>query len=213
MKTFDNTKVGLTQKELALFKRLDTPEKVQDFITNIPQNFEEGGETCFSAREVLRHRRAHCIEGAVLAALAFWVHGARPLLMDLKTKDDDDHVIALFRVNGLWGAISKTNHAILRYRDPVYRTLRELAMSYFHEYSNKKWKKSLRSYSRPLDLSTYDPTCWATGLDAWQVAGDIDAILHFPLIPRRAAGRLRPLEGVERRAGSILQYERPKRRR
>ena len=209
MKKFDNKKIGLTPKELKELRRLNTPRKIQDFVTTMPQNFEPDGETCMSAREVLAKRRSHCIEGATLAALAFWVNGRRPLLMDLKTEDDDDHVVAIFKENGCWGAVSKTNHAILRYRDPVYCTLRELAMSYFHEYSNNKWKKSLRSYSRPLDLSTYEPKVWATGKDAWVIAEDVDAIRHFPLVTRKQARNLRKLEKVEQKAGSILQYERP----
>ncbi len=210
MKKFDNKKIGLTPKELTILRRLNTPQKIQDFVTAIPQNFEPDGETCMSAREVLAKRRAHCIEGAVVAALAFWVNGERPLLMDLKTEDDDDHVVAVFRQRGCWGAVSKTNHAILRYRDPVYRTLRELAMSYFHEYTNNKWKKSLRSYSRPLDLSAYKQEVWATGKDAWVIAEDIDAIRHFRLVHPRQAKRLRAVEKVEQKAGSILQYERSK---
>lgn len=207
-KPFDNKKIGLTPRELAALRKLDTPQKIQDFVSILPQNFETGGDSCMSVRETLKKGRAHCIEGAITAALAFWVHGGRPLLMDLKTEDDDDHVVAVFKQNGHWGAISKTNHAILRYRDPIYRTLRELAMSYMHEYSNVAWKKSLRSYSRPLDLSTYKPEAWITGKDAWVIAEDVDAIRHFPLVTHKQAKNLRKMEDIERKAGSILQYKR-----
>ncbi|MEK7118078.1 MAG: hypothetical protein AAB869_00525 [Patescibacteria group bacterium] len=206
-KRFNNKKIGLTPRELDVLRKLDTPQKIQDFVSAIPQNFELCGDSCMSVRETLKKCRAHCIEGALTAALAFWIHGGRPLLMDLKTKDDDDHVVAIFKQNCHWGAISKTNHAILRYRDPIYRTLRELAMSYMHEYSNADWKKSLRSYSRPLDLSTYKPEAWVTGKDAWIIAEDIDAILHFPLVTHKQAKNLRMLEDIERKAGSILQYK------
>lgn len=212
-KKFDNKKVGLTKKELRVLRRLNTPHKIQDFVSAIPQNFEPDGDTCMSVREVLLKRRAHCVEGAIVAALAFWVNGGRPLLMDLKTVGDDDHVIAVFKQHGHWGAISKTNHAILRYRDPVYRTLRELAMSHLHEYSSYKWKKSLRWYSRPLDLSTYKPEEWITGKDAWVIAGDIDAIKHFRLITRTQAKNLRGLEKVEKKAGSVLQFHPPRKKK
>lgn len=205
---FSNKSVGLTAKELAILRRLNTSQKVQDYVSALPQNFELDGETSMSVRETLAKRRAHCIEGAIVAALAFWVNGGSPLLMDLKTQGDDDHVIAIFKKDGCWGAISKTNHAVLRYRDPIYRTLRELAMSYIHEYSDKRWKISLRSYSRPLDLSTYKPAEWITGKDAWVIAEDIDKIKHFRLITLKQAKNLRKLEKVEQKAGSILQYKR-----
>ena len=203
---FNNKSIGLTPKELSLLKKLNTPEKIQSFISAMPQNHEPNGDSCMSARETLKAGRAHCIEGAALAALALWINGERPLLMDLKAHKDFDHVITLFKRDGHWGAISKTNHAILRYRDPVYRTLRELAMSYFHEHSNDDWKKSLRSYSRPLDLSAYEPKDWVTGKYAWKIAGDIDGIKHFALVTPKQIKNLRKLEDVERKAGSILQY-------
>src|ERR1044072_950040 len=100
------------------FTRLNTPAKIQDFLNTLKFNHEKGGETCRSPLETLHHGTAHCMEGAMLAAAALWYHGERPLVMDLKTaRGDDDHVVALFRRKGLWGAISKTNHAVLRYRD------------------------------------------------------------------------------------------------
>ena len=113
--------LDLTKAEFAILRRLNTPEKIQAYIDAIPQNFEVGGETCLSVRETLRQRRALCIEGAVIAAAALWVNGEPPLLMDLKAEHDSDHVVTLFRRKGCWGAISKTNHAVLRWRDPVYR--------------------------------------------------------------------------------------------
>src|ERR1043166_4610055 len=130
--------LGLSAAEFRVLQRLRTPEKIQDFLNALPANFEPHGDTCLSVREVLKRRRAHCIEGAFLAACALWINGEPPLLLDLKATRDYDHVVALFRRGGCWGAISKTNHLPLRYRDPVYRTLRELAMSYFHEYANKR---------------------------------------------------------------------------
>ena len=94
-KKFDNNKIGLTAKELSVLKKLDTPQKIQDFISAIPQNFEPNGDSCMSVREVLKNRRAHCIEGALVAALALWVHGEAPLILDMTASSEDfDHVIA-----------------------------------------------------------------------------------------------------------------------
>ena len=108
---------GLTQTETAILRRLSTPEKIQDFLDALPINHEKRGDTCMSPRQVLREGKAHCIEGAMLAALALWMHGEEPLLLDLTTlRYDDDHVVALYRRNGFWGAISKTNHAVLRFQ-------------------------------------------------------------------------------------------------
>lgn len=204
---FDNTKIGLSQEEMRILRMLDTPGKIQDFVSAIPQNFEKDGDSCMSAREVLATRRAHCIEGALVAALAFWVNGERPLVIDLMaTKDDYDHVIAVFNRNGYWGAISKGNHAYVRYRDPVYRTLRELAMSYFHEYYDEHGTKTLRSFSLPLDLSRRAPEVWITGEGAWDVASILDGMRHFPLISRVQEKILRPIDAVERKAATITMY-------
>src|SRR2546421_7423674 len=122
--------LGLTPAEFAVLRRLDTPQKIQRFLHGLGQNFELDGDSCQPVGEVLRTRRAHCIEGAMLAACALWVHGEPPLLLDMRAERDYDHVVALFRRHGRWGAISKTNGVGLRWRDPVYRTLRELAISY-----------------------------------------------------------------------------------
>lgn len=141
--------LGLSPREFATLRRLDTPQKIQAFLNAIPINHEIGGQTILSVREVLRQRRAHCIEGAYFAACALWVHGEPPLVMHLDCDlSDFPHVVALFRRGGHWGAISKTNGTPLRYRDPVYRTLRELVMSYFHEYYNKRGRKTLRKIGR-----------------------------------------------------------------
>ena len=203
--------LGLTRSEFATLRRLSTPQKIQDFLSAWPQNFEPGGETCLSVREVLRQRRAHCIEGAMVAALALWVHGDPPLLLDLKASRDVDHVVALFRRAGHWGAISKTNPSVLRYRDPVYRSLRELAMSYFHEYANKRHQKTLRSWAGPLDLRRVDPKLWVTNeKSCWEVGYRLDALRHWPLITTRQAKLLRLRDHVERKAGKVRQYRPPR---
>ena len=136
--------------EFKIFKKNNTPAKIQDFINSIPINFEIGRETYYRPLHVLKHNKAHCMEGALLAAAILWFHGYEPLIMHFRTSNDDptDHIIAIFKQDGLWGAISKTNHNVLRYRDPIYKNIRELAMSYFNEYFTNKRKKSLREYSR-----------------------------------------------------------------
>ena len=127
---------GLSKEELAIYKKLTTPQKIQDYLDTIPANLSKKGSTCFSPHLVFEKGKAHCIEGAFIAAAALWLHGEEPLLLDLKAKTNDyDHVVALYKQNGYWGAISKTNHPMLRFRDPIYKTPRELALSYFHEYS------------------------------------------------------------------------------
>ncbi len=206
VKKFDNKKIGLTKEELAVLVKLNTPQKIQTFVSAIPQNFEPNGDSCMSVREVLRTNRALCMEGALLAALALWVHGDRPLILDLSAVDDDDHVVAVFKRNGCWGAISKGNHPYVRYRDPVYRTLRELVMSYFHEYYNKKGEKTLRTYSRLVDLSAQKPLAWITGAGAWEIAELLCDVRHYPLLAQASAKHLRPIEAIEKRLMHIRSF-------
>jgi len=206
--------LGLSKAEFAVLRRLDSPQKAQAFLFGLRQNFEPHGDTCNSVREVLRSRRAHCIEGAMLAAAALWVHGEPPLLLDLRAVRDYDHVVALFRRKGRWGAISKTNGATLRWRDPVYRSLRELALSYLHEYCNRRDHKTLRAYSRPFDLRVLDPALWVTApKGAWQVAERLDGLTHYDLLSPAEERALVRRDPFERRIGTLLQYRRPGTRR
>jgi hypothetical protein len=203
--------LGLTKAEFAVLRRLDSPQKIQAYLFGLDQNFETDRETCRTVREVLRTGRAHCIEGAMLAACALWVHGEPPLLLDMRAVRDYDHVITLFRRHGHWGAISKTNGIGLRWRDPVYRTLRELAISYFHEYYNKRDHKTLREYSVPFDLRRVDPRLWVTGeKDAWCVAEALDDIRHFKLVTGRHLRSVTRRDGFERRVGGLQQYRAPR---
>jgi len=203
--------LGLAPGEFARLKRLDTPAKIQAFLNAIPINHEIGGETVLSVREVLRQRRAHCIEGAMLAAAALWANGDPPLVMHLDCHASDyPHVIALFRRGGAWGAISKTNGAPLRYRDPIYRSLRELALSYFHEYSNKRGHKTLRSYSMPFDLRRIDPREWVTASKScWKTHDRLAELRHFPLISKRQERLLAKRDKFERKASRMVEYPRP----
>jgi hypothetical protein len=203
-------KLGLSREHAALLAQLDTPGKIQDYVAAIPANFEMGGETCLPVREVLQQNRAHCIEGAFIAACALWMQGGKPLLMDLKAIGDDDHVVAIYRAHGCWGAISKTNHVWLRWRDPVYRTLRELALSYFHEYATGK-SKSLWSYSGAFDLCRFDPKAWVSGeKSCWSVAEALDEARHYRLITTTQAKNLREMDALEARADAIREHEKPK---
>ncbi len=145
------------KSEIKLFKKLNSPQKIQDFLNGLRFNFELKGETCFSPRMVIKYKTAHCMEGAMLAAAILEFHGHKPWLMDLRSTDADfDHVVCVFKKFGCFGAISKTNHAVLRYREPVYKNIRELAMSYFHEYFLDNGKKTLREHSELFDLRYFD---------------------------------------------------------
>lgn len=202
--------LGLSKAEARQLALLDTPAKVQDFVSAIPINFEPGGDTLRSVGGVLKARRAHCLEGAMVAACALYMAGREPLLLDLVAEGDSDHVVALFRENGCWGAISKSNHATLRGRDPVYRTLRELAMSYFHEYTNKKGQKSLRRHSAAFDLRRFKPSEWVTNKDdCWDIGAAVDDARHFPLISSAQKKLLRKADAMEQKAGKLLQYKKP----
>lgn len=199
--------LGLTRGELAVLGRLRDPAAIQDFVTRLPINHEPEGDTCFTVRAVLRERRAHCIEAALLAACALWLNGEPPLLIDFQAEGDWDHVAALFRRGGCWGSISKSNHVALRHRDPVYRTLRELAISYLHEYHNARGEKSLRTYSRPFDLRRVDPAMWVTGeAGAWEVEARLDATRHYPLLRPGQKRWLRRIDAMEWRSKRIVEY-------
>ncbi len=196
------------RKEFKLFAKLKTPEKIQDFLDTLPINFEKSGETLKSPREVLLRKNAHCMEGALFAAAALWYHGKKPFILDLRTTDDDmDHVVALFKEKGLWGAISKTNHAVLRYRDPIYKTIRELVLSYFHEYFLDTGEKTLREYSRPFDLRRYGSEWLTASQNLWHISDALDQSPHHVIIDTRNARRLRRASEVEIRAGKLVEYK------
>ena len=170
-----------------MLHRLTTPAKIQQFLDNeIAYNQEPHGATCYSPCMVLRQRVAHCMEGALLAAMALRNLGHPPLLVDLEAVRDSDHVVAVYRVNGHWGALAKSDYAGLRSREPVYATIRELALSYFEHYYNPAGEKTLRAYSRSVNLARFDrPLQWMTTLDeVWDIPGHLCEVPHTAILSK-----------------------------
>lgn len=157
---------------------------------------------------MVRAGKAHCFEGALFAAACLQYHGQKPLLMDLRvTTDDQDHVLALFRDGKYWGAISKTNHNILRYRDPVYASVRELALSYFNEYFLENGKKTLRAYSDPFDLSMW-PGDWVRSQENLvDLVNALDDSPHHEIVSKEMVRKLRKAEPIERRALQFVEWK------
>lgn len=197
-------------------RKLNTPAKAQDFLNRLEFNFEERGETLSSPLAVLERGSAHCFEGALLGAYLLSLHGFKPLVMHLGTdikKKDFDHVIAPFRKNGRWGALSKTNHGVLRYREPVYRDIRELAMSYFHEYFLDNGEKTLRRYSRPLYLGKTKKGWETSEQDLWFLDKKLDQAKHYDIVPRGILKGLRKADKIEVKMGKITEFDRMKKKR
>jgi hypothetical protein len=170
--------------ERRLFARLNTPFKIQTYLDQLRYNIDK---ITRSPRCVIQARRAHCFDGALFAAAALEFHGCEPLLMDLRCNgQDDDHVLALFKVGQGWGAIGKSNYVGCRYRDPVYRSLRELAMSYFHIYFNLASVKTLREYSVAFPLNKINDIDWRrTDEDVTPLGYRLDDSRHYFLISKR----------------------------
>lgn len=166
----------------------------------MPNNVLNSNEhTMRSPRRVMRDRKAHCMEGAMLAAAALAYHGRPPILLGLEaTAGDYDHIVALFKEGGRWGAISKTNYPVLRWRDPVYMSVRELVMSYFHEYFLDSGRKTLRRYSAPFNIQKYDPAKWLTiEEDVDWLAEELGEAKHFPIAPPSTIKKLRKATRIE----------------
>ncbi len=193
-----------TAAERAVFRRLNKPEKIQKFLDGLAYNKERDRETCFSPRTVLLRRTAHCMEGALFGAAALRMIGHKPLLLDLEAVRDTDHVLAIFRQRGHWGALAKSNYSGLRYREPVYRTLRELAMSYFEHYYNDRGEKTLRAYSRPVDLTRFDGMGWMISeQDVWEIPEYLCTISHTPLLRHDLIPRLGRMDDRLYQAGHL----------
>ncbi len=195
-------------RERAILRRLHTPARIQKFLDDLAYNKEKTGDTCRSPRRVLRDRTAQCFEGAIFAAAALRVHGYPPLIVDLEAVRDDDHVLAVFRHCGHWGAIAQSNYAGLRFRDPVYRSLRELVMSYFEHYYNPAGEKTLRRYSRPVNLCRFDSIEWMTAeRDLWEIGEYLVTIAHRPLLTPALARGLSRMDQRLYKAGRVGAVE------
>jgi hypothetical protein len=186
---------GLSPKDLRTLRGLNTPARIQKFLDGMTYQY---ADTAWSPKRALRERKGHCLEGALVAAAALRVNGHPPLVMDLEAVRDDDHVIALYRERGLWGGIAKSNYAGLRFRAPIYRTLRELALSYFEHYYNLRGERTLRNYSKAVNLARLDGQHWMTSEeDVWCVPELLIAARHYPLFPDKVA---RALPRLDRRS-------------
>ena len=198
---------SFTKKEMILMRGLDTPAKIQDFLNDLEFNFEKSGETLKSPLFSFRGGNAHCFEGALLGAYMLSLNGFTPYLVHLKTtKGDYDHVVVPFKVKGFWGALSKTNHAVLRYREPIYKNIRELAMSYFHEYFLNDGRKTLRQYSMLLNLNTFEDNWMVQEGDLWGIDQELDIIKHYDIVPKSYLKKLRKADKIEIKAGSTKEY-------
>src|SRR5579871_5694201 len=174
-------------RERKLLRRLTTPAKIQRFLDeDIGYNLEPGGDTCYAPRTVLRVGVAHCMEGALLGALALRLLGHPPLLVDLEAVRDSDHVLAVYKAGGHWGAVAKSDYSGLRSREPIYRSIRELAMSYFEHYYNPAGEKTLRAFSRPVNLARFDRSLeWMTTVaEVWDIPAHLCAISHTRILTR-----------------------------
>jgi hypothetical protein len=194
-----------TQDEIRFLKTLSDPDKIQGFLDSIDYNPDY---ECRSPRWVMKKRSAHCFEGALFAAAALEFAGYKPLIVDMKSFNDDDHVIAVFLEHGYWGAVAKSNFTSLRFREPVYRSLRELIMSYFDFYFNLNGDKSLRSYSRPLNLTIYNKRHWKTTDEDLEFIGDkLEEMHHYPVIDSRMIKNLKRASDIMLKAGILGSNE------
>ena len=189
--------------ELRTLRSLSTPAKIQRFLDSLPYHL---AGTAWSPRRVLRERTVHCLEGSIFAAAALRANGFPPLVVDLEAKNDTDHVIAVYKVRGHWGAVAASNYASCRYREPVYRTLRELGMSYFDLYFNLRRERTLRTFSRPVNLARFDHLEWmTTEKNVWFIPEYLCEISHTPLLKRGMARRLTRVDNRGFRAGLVGQ--------
>jgi len=198
---------GLTTRERARLRALSTPERIQRFLDDL--DYDVAGKHCRSPRRVLREGRVQCLDSAIFGAAALRVQGRPPLILDLEADRDDDHVIAVYRRNGCWGAVGRSNFSGLRWREPVFRTVRDLALSYVESYFNLRREKTLRRYSRPVSLARFDSRAWMTAEDdLWYVAFHLVDVRHYRLL---TAAQEKALATVDRRtfaAGLVGRAER-----
>jgi hypothetical protein len=190
-----------TKEETSFLQTMTDPDKIQGFLDSVDYNpvYE-----CRSPRWVIKKKSAHCFEGALFAAAALEFNGYQPIIVDLKAYNDDDHVIAIFKEDGYWGSVAKSNFTSLRYREPVYRSLRELVMSYFDFYFNTDGDKSLRSYSVPLNLTMYNHRNWKTTDEDLEYIGDkLEQLRHYPVVDDHMIKKLKRASDIMLQAGML----------
>jgi len=183
---------GFTPAELRKLRSLKDPNGIQRFLDDLPYHL---ADTAWSPRRVLRENTAHCLEGAIFAAAALRVNGFPPLLLDLEAERDTDHVLAIYNVRGRWGAVAQSNYTGCRFREPVYRSLRELAMSYFNIYFNMRRQRSLRTFSRPVHLKRFDGQHWmTTEKPVWFIVYHLFEVKHYKLLTPAMVRALHPVD-------------------
>jgi len=191
---------GLTPAEARRLRGLSPAWRIQKFLDEL--DYDVRGEGCRSPRRVFRERKVQCMDGALFAAAALRVQGQRPLILDLEAVQDDDHVIALYRVKGLWGAVARSNYSGLRFREAIFPTVRDLVLSYVEGYFNLRRQKTLRRYSRPFDLSRFDAIDWMTSEeDLWEIPNHLVGIPHRRLHTLAQERALAPVSKVVFGAG------------
>jgi hypothetical protein len=196
-----------TKSELRFLRGLKTPAGIQRFLDDVPYHLET---SAWSPRRVIHGKTAHCLEGAIFATAALRALGRPPLLWDLEADQDTDHVVALFQERGLWGSIAMSNYSGCRGRQPVYRSLRELAMSYFDTYFNLRGERTLRRFSRPVDMARFDKQHWMTSeKDVWFVVDHLFDIPHTPLLPRGHEKHLARVDARTKASGLVGHRKKP----
>jgi hypothetical protein len=193
----------MTSEERAVWDRLDTPAKIQAYLDQTPYSPQDDDRCPLS---VMRDHLAHCLDGGLFAAAALRRLGYPPLMIDLLPDPgvDDDHVLAIYRLNRHYGAVAKSNFVGLRYREPIYRTLRELVLSYFEDFYNLNGLKSLRYYTRPVDLSHYDPLNWESSDQNLKVIENrLKELKKIPLLNAEMAAVLLPVDSLSYQAGML----------
>jgi hypothetical protein len=183
---------SFTPTELRKLRSLKDPYGIQRFLDDMPYHL---ADTAWSPRRVLRENTSHCLEGAIFAAAALRANGFPSLIWDLEAEYDTDHVLGIYRVKGHWGAVAKSNYSGCRYREPVYRTPRELAMSYFNLYFNMRRERTLRTFSGPVNLARFDPLQWmTTEKPIWFIVDYLFEIPHTKLLRPGMAKRLHRID-------------------
>jgi hypothetical protein len=190
-----------TSQELTFFKKLDSPVKIQTYLNRLSYDADPGTR---SPRWIMREEKANCFEGALFAAAALRVLGYPPLLVDMRAQDDDDHVVAIFKRNRGWGCVAKSNFTVIRFREPVYRTVRELVMSFFDMFFNSAGEKTLRDYSPPFNLSRFDRKNWMTTDEDLGYIGDaLDRSPHRKILTRAQVAHLEHVDPDLVKAGLL----------